>query len=186
MLTDGCDNEFGIFHKIAKISKGGFCPLEDQVRANLITDCIHLSVRGNQVSTLYQTDPLTTLFPAQVDSCLEDLLFTVTSEREVSIANVYTPSGTRLSKKRVDKKTTKVTEVQAPVIGQWSMDVYARRSYTVHVGGHSVCDFDPTFVYSLKPTSYYLRPTAGNTFTVAAVLMYQWWELTMSTCIVFR
>jgi hemicentin len=162
VLTDGCDNEFGVFHKIAKISKGGFCPLEDQIQANLVVNCIHLSVRGNQVSTLYQTDPVSTLFTAPVDSCLEDLLFTVTSEREVSIVNVYTPAGHRLSKKTLDRRTTKVTEVETPIIGEWSMDVFARRTFTVHIGGHSVCDFDPTFVYNLKPTSYYLRPTVGK------------------------
>ena len=169
ILTEGCNDDdprFEDYHKIAVTSKGDVFPLKDKHLVKPILNFIHVSIQSRQVSLLYKIGVLnSTTFSVPVDSCLQDLLLTVTSEdgeREITGVDVYSPSGIRFDERVVDVKTAKVIKVESPAHGQWNVHVSTGGTYTIQIGGRSDCDFDPAFVYSLTPSSFYRRPAAGN------------------------
>jgi hemicentin len=169
VLTKGCndnDPRFEVYHQIAITSKGAVFPLKDKFLIKPLLNFIHFSLQSHHVSLLYKAGVVgSAVFFVHVDSCLRDLLITVTSEdreREIAGVDVYSSSGMRYDEKIVNVKTARVVKVESLVTGRWSVNVSAEGTYTIQIGGLSDCDFDPAFVYSLTPSSLYRRPAAGT------------------------
>lgn len=180
VLTHGCDDGAGfeVYHKIATTSKGDVFPLKDKQLVKPILNFIRVSISSRQVTLLYNAAvQLTVGFNVHVDSCLEDLVVTATShgiDGDISRVDVLGPSGGQFLEMVVNLKTAKVIKVESPETGIWTVVVSASGVYNLQIGGRSVCDFDPTFVYSLTPTSFYQRPAKGTVISCSVQLSAAW------------
>ena len=175
VLTGDCGSrsgpEYDAFKRIATVSTGEIFHLKKNAVDQVIT-YIDLSVQARVVNLLYTTG----LQPGQhtiyfdVDSCMQDLLVTVTAtgtsaeidqpENEIRV-QLTDPLGRSNYSFGISEKAVKVLKVESPEAGAWYLSIISRLTYTVTVSGRSVCDFKVSFTYQRSPGSYYTRPAAG-------------------------
>ena len=186
MLTRGCDDDdtrFSVYDVIAKVSSGEVFPLKDKNLIEPLLNFIRVSVSDHQVNLMSKTEISLerTSFDFYVDSCLEDLIVTVTLRRiqgqsmnrspTIQKVDVYDPFNNQSAETVVDLNVAKVIKFTSPAKGLWRVFVsvrggyvrgtYIRGSYNIRVSGSSVCNFEPSFVYSLAPTAFFRRPAKG-------------------------
>ena len=175
VLTGDCGlrsgPEYDAFKRIATASTGEIFQLTKTAVDQVIT-YIDLSVQARVVNLLYTTG----LQPGQhtiyfdVDSCLQDLLVTVTAtgtareidqpENEIRV-QLTNPLGHSDYSFEINEKAVKVVKVESPEAGRWYLNITSRLTYAITVSGRSVCDFKVSFTYEQSPGSYYTRPVAG-------------------------
>ena len=177
VLTGDCGlrsgPEYDAFKRIATASTGEIFQLTKTAVDQVIT-YIGLSVQARVVNLLYTTGQLpghhwhTISF--DVDSCLQDLLVTVTTtgtareidlpENEIGV-KLTNPLGYSDYSFEISEKAVKVVKEESPEAGRWYLYIISCLTYAITVSSRSVCDFKVSFTYEQSPGSYYTRPVAG-------------------------